>query len=35
LVVFSRNDAEERFISGVGAGFMRSKSQLHGSWVRR
>ena len=32
---FNRNDAEERFISGVGAGFMRSKNQLHGSWVRR
>jgi hypothetical protein len=31
----SRNDAEERFISGVGAGFMRSKRQLHGNWVGR
>jgi len=33
--ILNRNDAEERFISGLGAGFMRSKSQLHGSWVRR
>jgi CheY-like chemotaxis protein len=31
----SRNDAEGALISKLGGGFMRSKSQLHGSWVRR